>query len=149
MPESHRDVYEQWLLGMWHAPDDELDERAAALAAPGLVVHNGRRTMDERGPVALATIVRQARALFTDARVTLDVGPVVDGELVAARWSFTGRYAGGIPGAVSRPCERWPTRGGRDQRRVVSAIGAPRWRASSMRPGSSMVNTAPDGDPSR
>ncbi len=99
MPESPGDVYEQWLLGMWHAPDDELDERAARLAAPDLVVHNGRAVMDERGPDALVAVVRQARALFTDTRVTLDVGPVVDGELVAARWSFVGRYAGGIPGA--------------------------------------------------
>ncbi len=55
--------------------------------------------MDERGPDALVAIVRQARALFTDATVTLDLGPLVDGELVAARWSFTGRYAGGLPGA--------------------------------------------------
>lgn len=99
MSDSPRGVYEQWLLGMWHAPDDELDERAAALAAADMVAHDGRRTMHERGPVALATIVRQARVVFTDARVSLDVGPIVDGDLVAARWSFVGRYAGGIPGA--------------------------------------------------
>lgn len=99
MFDSPRGIYEQWLLGMWHAPDDELDERAATLAAADMVVHNGRHTMHERGPAALATIVRQARDLFTEARVSLDVGPVVDGDLVAARWSFVGRCAGGIPGA--------------------------------------------------
>lgn len=119
MSGTRRDVYEQWLLGMWHAPDDELDERAAALAAPDLVAHNGRRTMDERGPAALATIVRQARALFTDARVTLDVGPIVDGELVAARWSFVGRYAGGIPGA-NAPEGTEATLVGADTMRIAS-----------------------------
>jgi predicted ester cyclase len=33
--------------------------------------------------------------------VTLETGPLVDGDHVAARWSFSGRYAGGIPGATA------------------------------------------------
>lgn len=94
-------LYGQWLLGMWHAPDEELDDRAAALAADTLIVHNGRHTLDQRGPAALATVVRSARGFYDESGVTLDVGPVVDGELVAARWTFTGSYAGGIPGATA------------------------------------------------
>ena len=30
-----------------------------------------------------------------------DVGPIVDGDLVAARWSFRGGYRGGIPGVTA------------------------------------------------
>lgn len=99
-------MYGDWLLGMWHAPDQELDERAAALADEHLVVHNGRRAMDQRGPDALVAVVRSAREFFEDTTVTMDVGPVVDGERVAARWTFTGSYVGGIPAATASPGTR-------------------------------------------
>ena len=122
-------LYGQWLLGMWHAPDDELDERAAELADEHLVVHNGRRTMDDRGPAALAAVVRSARAFFDDATVTMDVGPVVDGELVAARWTFTGSYVGGLPGATAPPGTR-ASLVGMDLMRVVHGQIVEYWALS-------------------
>lgn len=96
-----RTLYERMLLELWDAPDDDLDDLAGQIAADDLVVHHdGQR---EHGPKALAGLVRQGRAPFTDITVTLDVGPAVDGDLVAARWSFAGAYRGGIPGTTAEP----------------------------------------------
>ena len=122
-------TYEQWLLGMWHAPDDELDDRAADLADDDLVVHNGRHVLDVRGPQALARVVRSARGFYDDTHVTLDVGPVVDGELVAARWTFTGSYAGGLPGATA-PTGTHVTLVGMDVMRVVDGRIVEYWALS-------------------
>ncbi len=123
------DTYRRWLLGLWHAPDDELDDLATELAADDLVVHNGRHDLDQQGPAALATVVRSARGFYTDTHVTLDVGPVVDGELVAARWTFTGDYAGGLPGATA-PTGTPVVLVGMDLMRVVDGRIAEYWSLS-------------------
>ena len=122
-------TYERWLLGMWHAPDDELAARAADLATEDLVVHNGRHTLEQRGPEALAGVVRSARGFFDDTSVTLDVGPVVDGELVAARWTFTGSYVGGLPGATA-PTGTRATLVGMDLMRLQDGRIAEYWALS-------------------
>lgn len=90
-------LYERMLLELWHAADDVLDDLARQIASDDLVIHqNG----DERhSPSALADLVREGRRPFDDVAVDLAVGPAVDGDLVAGRWTFSGRYAGGIPGA--------------------------------------------------
>lgn len=92
-------LYERMLLGLWHAEDDTLDERAASVAHDELVIHqNGER---RHGAGALAGLVRAGRAPFTDVAVRIDTGPVIDCNLVAAQWRFSGAYAGGIPGATA------------------------------------------------
>ena len=92
-------LYRRMLLDLWHADDRDLDGLAAEVAAADLVIHqNGER---RHGPQALADLVRQGRASFTDTTVAIETGPLIDGEHVAARWSFSGRYTGGIPGATA------------------------------------------------
>lgn len=41
------------------------------------------------------------RSLFDDLRFTVEVGPFVDGEIVAGRWIAQGAYQGGIPGSTA------------------------------------------------
>lgn len=94
-------LYRRMLLGLWHAEDAELDGLAAQIAAGDFTLHqNGE---ERHGRQALTDLVREGRAPFDDVGVTIDVGPAVDGDLVAARWTFTGAYAGGIPGATAEP----------------------------------------------
>ncbi|GAA4085587.1 ester cyclase [Actinomadura miaoliensis] len=90
-------LYERWLLEMW-AGDFRL---AHELVTPGFVGHWPEREV--RGPEQLIEALAQAHAPFDDVTVTLDVGPIVDGERVAARWTFGGRYKGGMPGATAPP----------------------------------------------
>ncbi|MGW2153131.1 ester cyclase [Nonomuraea sp. NPDC001699] len=94
------ELYERWLLELWNgdlslAPD--LVTREFVGHWPGMDVH---------GPEGLAEAIRQGREPFDDVRVTLDVGPAVDGDLVAARWTFSGAYRGGLPGASAPPGTR-------------------------------------------
>lgn len=44
---------------------------------------------DVHGPNELAATVAETRGMFTEITFELEVGPMVDGDLVAARW--TGR----------------------------------------------------------
>ncbi|WP_067963302.1 ester cyclase [Nocardiopsis trehalosi] len=96
-----RALYARWLPGMWEAPEGDLDRIAADLFTDDAVGHWGDR--DVHGPAAIADQVRRARRLFSDVRTVCDVGPVADGGLLAARWTFTGAYRGGIPGATAAP----------------------------------------------
>jgi predicted ester cyclase len=45
--------------------------------------------------------IRQTRSFFDDLRFTVEVGPLVDGEMVAGRWVAEGRYLGGLPGTTA------------------------------------------------
>jgi predicted ester cyclase len=45
--------------------------------------------------------VKQTRSILAGLRFTVEVGPVVDGEMVAGRWFAEGSYQGGIPGATA------------------------------------------------
>ncbi|WP_084963256.1 ester cyclase [Thermoactinospora rubra] len=83
-----RDLYRRWLLELWNG-DVGL---AGELVTPDFTGHWPR--LDVHGPDELAAIVRQGHAPFTDVSVTLDVGPIVDGDLVAARWTFSGTRDG-------------------------------------------------------
>lgn len=94
-----QELYERMLLGLWHAEDRTLDERAASVAHDELIIHqNGER---RHGAAALADLVRAGREPFTDVTVRIDTGPVIDGSLLAARWRFSGVYAGGMTGATA------------------------------------------------
>ncbi|MER7504251.1 ester cyclase [Nonomuraea pusilla] len=90
-------LYRRWLGEVWQGDLDVLGE----LLAPGFVGHWPDR--DVRGLDETAEQIRQSFALFGDVRTAVDVGPVVDGDTVAARWTFTGAYRGGLPGATAPP----------------------------------------------
>lgn len=80
---------------------------APAIISPDFRVHaallDGTDGSSIRGVEGLLGLVGQIRSVFTDLRFTLDVGPLVDGRYVSARWIATGTYAGGFPGAKAEP----------------------------------------------
>lgn len=47
--------------------------------------------------------IGQTRAPFPDLRFAMQVAPLVDGRYVSVRWTATGTYAGGFPGAKAGP----------------------------------------------
>jgi predicted ester cyclase len=53
------------------------------------------------GRQALLEWVKQTRSILDGLRFTVEVGPIVDGEMVAGRWLAEGFYQGGIPGAIA------------------------------------------------
>ena len=53
------------------------------------------------GRERLVAWIDQTRSLFPDLRFTVEVGPIVDGGMVAGRWLAEGSYQGGIPGSTA------------------------------------------------
>lgn len=105
MTRTH-DLYRKWLPGLWNAEPSTMSTIAAEIFTPDAVAHWGPGK-DFTGPATIAEKVREGVALFDDVEVTLEHGPIVDGELIAARWTFAGRARGDVPdfpnaGAVVR-----------------------------------------------
>jgi len=71
---------------------------------PELAIHRfpPPRISDQlRGREALLAWISQTRSLFEDVQLTVEVGPISDGETVAGRWIAEGTYQGGIPGSTA------------------------------------------------
>ena len=99
MPEQDsRVLWDRW-FELWNG-DLEL---AQEIIHPDLVIHRipPPRISDHlRGSEALLAWIKQTRSLFADLLLTVEVGPIVDGETVAGRWVAEGTYEGGIPGST-------------------------------------------------
>ncbi|HKO84255.1 MAG TPA: ester cyclase [Actinomycetota bacterium] len=95
--EANKQLYRRWLLELWDgnlAITDQIvtpDFVGSWPGRPGLV----------HGPKELADIIRMSRAIFQEVTFAVEVGPVADGELVAARWIGHGRYKGGMRAATA------------------------------------------------
>lgn len=93
-------LYAQW-LALWNG-DSAL---ASEIIAPDCVVHQAPFGVGEPptywGPEGIIRMIEQGRAPFSQIVFRLDVGPIVSGSFVAARWEATGTYQGGVPGATA------------------------------------------------
>lgn len=99
-------LYDRWLSQLWNGDVNQLEEVAADLVGPEFVGHWPGRPALVHGADALAAVVRAGRLPFDPITFAVEVGPVVTGGLVAARWVGRGAYAGGphaLPGATAPP----------------------------------------------
>jgi hypothetical protein len=55
-----------------------------------------------KGPDGLTGWVAQIRAAF-DVTYAVEVGPIMQDDLIAVRWICSGPYNGGFPGATAEP----------------------------------------------
>jgi len=96
-----RRLYRRWMLELWNG---ELAV-ATELVTDDFVIHQARAdgagSDERRGPEAVVQLVRDGHAPFDGLTFEIEVGPVVEGDLVAARWAGRGRYRGGMPGATA------------------------------------------------
>lgn len=133
MGDGNRELYRRYIEQVWAAEDERLDALAAELVTADFVIHqarvDGADSTARRGPDALAALIRESRALFTDVTTGIVVGPVVEGDLVAGRWTFRGRYSGGLPGATA-PVGTAVEFGGSDVVRVADGRFAEYWVSS-------------------
>lgn len=95
--DAMRALYRKWLPELWNSDPGTMPAIAEEIFAPDAVGHWGSGE-DPVGPKAIAARVQQTYTMFDDVSVTLLTGPIVDGEWIAARWEFAGRYIGGIAG---------------------------------------------------
>ncbi|WP_305784033.1 ester cyclase [Symbioplanes lichenis] len=80
---------------------------APELVTPDFRVHaamaDGGDSADLVGPAALAGWIGQVRSAFSELTYAVQVGPIAQDDLLAVRWSVTGTYRGGFPGATAEP----------------------------------------------
>ena len=108
------DLYRRWLEELWAGTPGAAEQ----LVAEEFVGHWPDR--DVHGPAELAAVVAQTRAMFTELTFALQVGPIVDGDLVAGRWTGTGTTPEGPVGFS-----------GNDVLRVAQGRFVEYWAASS------------------
>jgi predicted ester cyclase len=124
-----RRLYERWLLELWHGDESVAQEILAA----DFVVHQARsqpgESEDVHGPQAGVEMVRMGRAPFSQLTFAVEVGPLVDGDMLAARWIGYGTYAGGLPGATA-PEGTEVAFGGIDIMRIADGRLAEYWVSS-------------------
>ncbi|MDN5930813.1 MAG: ester cyclase [Pseudonocardia sp.] len=86
---SAHELYRRWLAELWNGNPSAAHD----LVAPHFVGHWPDR--DVRGPDELAAIIGQTQEMFSDLSFTLEVGPIVEGDLVAGRWTGRGHTPDG------------------------------------------------------
>ncbi|HET9559883.1 MAG TPA: ester cyclase [Actinomycetota bacterium] len=96
-----RRLYRRWMLELWNGDLAVATE----LVTDDFVIHQARAdgagSDERRGPEAVVQLVRDGHAPFDGLTFEIEVGPVVEGDLAAARWAGRGRYRGGMPGATA------------------------------------------------
>ncbi|MFJ8596495.1 ester cyclase [Streptomyces sp. NPDC093598] len=100
--ERMTELYGRW-TALWHGDFSPADE----ILDPGFVVHQARPDGSDSeavtGPARLLPEIEQTMAVFGDVGITVDLGPIVQGDLVAARWTLRARYTGGLEHAAAPP----------------------------------------------
>lgn len=95
-----RELYDRW-AELWRGDFSHADE----ILDPGFLVHQARPDGSDSeattGPARLIPEIEQTMAAFGDIAITVDVGPIVEGDLLSARWTMRATYAGGLPGATA------------------------------------------------
>jgi hypothetical protein len=124
-----KDLYRSFLLDLWHAPPERRASLAERIVADDFAIRRGGQDDPTRGPAAILALIEQSLALFDDVRVALDQGPVAEGDLVAARWIFSGSFRGGLPGA-SAPAGTRVAFSGMDLVRLADGKVAEYWVSS-------------------
>lgn len=76
-------LYARWIGELWAGR-----RIAAELAAPDFIGH--WPTREVRGPDQLQSMVDQARSTLRELQFVVEVGPMFDGDMIAARWIATG-----------------------------------------------------------
>jgi predicted ester cyclase len=100
--ENPKAMLDAWLR-LWNGDHTQ----AAGIISPDFTVHaallDGGDGSSIRGAEGLVAWISQTRAAFPDLRFSPQTAPLVAGHRASVRWTATGTYAGGFPGAKAQP----------------------------------------------
>lgn len=88
--------YYQW-IAYWNGEDIDIDE----VFHRDVIVRQAPQ--EKHGIEAVTEMVEQGRAPFDPIFFTVDVEPIHDSHMLAARWKCHGTYIGGLPGTTAEP----------------------------------------------
>jgi SnoaL-like domain len=85
---SPKELYERWINELWAGRSV-----AGELVADDFVGHWPDHEV--HGPDELHAIIEKTRTMLTELKFVVEVGPIVEGDLLAARWIGTGAMSEG------------------------------------------------------
>ena len=88
-PTSAHDLYRRWIEDLWGGDPEVAHE----LVSDDFLGHWPDREV--RGPEELAAVIEQTRSMFAGLTFTVQVGAIVEGDLVAGRWTGQGETSEG------------------------------------------------------
>lgn len=88
--------YYQW-IAYWNGEDIDIDE----VFHRDVIVRQAPH--EKHGIEAVKEMVVQGRAPFSPIFFTVDVEPIHDSHMLAARWKCHGTYVGGLPETTAEP----------------------------------------------
>ncbi|GGZ36462.1 hypothetical protein GCM10010387_33150 [Streptomyces inusitatus] len=144
-PEQLRALYGRW-SELWRGDFSHAEE----ILDPGFVVHQARPDGSDSeavtGPERLLPEIEQTMAAFGTITITVDLGPIVDGAMIAARWTMRATYTGGIPGATA-PVGTKASFSGHDILRVENGRFVEYWTCTDILDGLSQLGaiSGPNG----
>lgn len=86
-------LYDDWMK-IWNG---DL-EMAKIIVDKDCVVHQAGSD-NFTGSEGVIRMIQMGREPFSSIRFQIEVGPIIDGDLLSARWTSRGTYQGGLPGA--------------------------------------------------
>lgn len=115
-------MYYQW-IGIWNAEAYELDE----IFHRDVIVRQAPN--ETHGIEAVREMVEQGRAPFDPIFFIVEVEPVYDDHMLAARWKCNGTYTGGLPD-VTAEAGKEIVFGGTDMWRFSDGLVSDYWVSS-------------------
>ena len=79
-----RRLYERWITELWAG-----EPVAGEIVTEGFVGHWPNREV--HGPGELQAVIAQTKNMLADLTFEIELGPLVDGDMVAGRWVGSGR----------------------------------------------------------
>lgn len=80
---------------------------APRVISPSIKVHaallDGGDGSSIQGVQGFVDWIKQSRGAMPDLRFSTQIGPLIDGRYASLRWTATGTYTGGFPGAKAKP----------------------------------------------
>ena len=93
---SKAGLYYRW-ISAWNGDDIDLSE----IFDHNVIVR--QMPTEKHGIEAVQEMINQGRAPFDPIRFIVDVEPIFDDHMLAARWTCNGTYVGGLEGATAEP----------------------------------------------
>jgi SnoaL-like domain len=85
---TQKALYERWINELWSGRPV-----AAEVVSDDFVGHWPDR--DVHGPAELQAIIDETQKMFSDLTFSIEIGPLVDGDLIAGRWVGSGTTQNG------------------------------------------------------
>lgn len=114
--------YYQW-IGIWNGEDFDLED----IFHRDVIVRQAPN--EKHGIEAVHQMVEQGRAPFDPIFFTVDVEPVFDDHMLAARWKCHGTYKGGLTNVTAEP-GKVIVFGGMDMWRLSDGLVSDYWVSS-------------------